>query len=1421
MKFRTDFVTNSSSSSYVICNIENAKLSELYRESGFYCKGDSISERFSDDLNTSLMGPEKGSISEWLLSIIDTKLSYLSEEEKKRYQVLQQKIEDNLDEIDHHTLKAEFYTMHIASDTDGSAFYYEERKNGSIYTTFMYDDDWDNRKEGEPLWSFLSEDKKTIRKKAIEINGIKECPDPWSSATITSEKPVDPKQLVPVDGPFCGKEGQGKNELVIIYNKEIDDVIEALSWDLLYYRAIISYIIDSKLPAERKRSILTNLPDSSILWHLANKRGSIIVPRFKEGYKDQLFCRTAQLLLLFNESAFRACLKSCLGDYCGGGTKEVIAKGGEKVCAEYIGQTLRLYSEAWQWSEEMTNGFKLVFRDLLKDPDKAAELLLEHVFKHSTDSLVLYFCTNWHLKESQLQVRQFGAKRFLSQDPRFECMVNPYGEITIMNYLGDEREVIVPEKINGKPVVAIFDYAFSGASLDADASRPKVEYVEYSPEQILRNREITHIYLPDTIREIGNHAFVDCKSLQEMTIPKQVTCFPSFSGCSALTKVHLPKTVSTYGDFIDCTNLEFVDLSGAFPLNYIISSPSFRGCKRLKYVVMPDEIHWEIDKDDFNGCDEMEEICLVSSRIKTKAFDNCPSLRDVYIILPASGFGPDITKSAFNIKKSPNLAFHGKNGSGIETYAESIKATFVPDGSIEKKKELDKKYRMLYGETKPQDTNIQPESASNSFLHRSESELSSLLPQEKREVKGHDHLLSRTIEERRSVRKEDDEDGRTGTGERAERSREAKEKKKAEPAEKGKASARNKSDADNDFPRAEVEDSRKRLLIRKPKKTDSPNRFALALIPIDITGYRSFYFSKKWPAYPKKLEELMRAADTMVKLFRDDSLTSDRESELRHGYIRDAYTFHALRSFVWTSVEYCKDNRIKLEDFDLEKSLALAQFIHDRGGANYKITDKNAKRIGAGILTKTEKDYRLTDESYVLLVDSLHTLIPIMEHAYHYLNDRRSQGGSDDTASTLEDIVAGWCAFAFACASEFEIKSGPEDSIPAKCRELPTIKNDLKVLEGHFYLKGTTCIACTKEDETVEFPEGIELISIPRNFDDISGSKEFYHGMTKIIFPSSYTCREGWLSFPPCAKEIEFQGDFGDINTPFMGSEEYCVEKVIFHGKGDRLASFAFYGAKHLKEIVLPETLREIGKCSFMQTPQLNEIRIPPDVEEIGEDAFGKSGNQSKKVLVVDKGSKAEGVVRRFVAGREDLTYKAVISPKEQKRIDEENRMRRIAAALQRKLAGAYRDSLDQGSYQSLKKELYDIVSGECDMNTWHELQALGVPYLPETLAKSTREQIATMPAQGSDYNDLPSILAKDYIQRADDKRMRLAEITETRNRNIAKLNAEAAALKDELSHLGFFQGKRKKEIASRLTSIEEQIRRENNLYEEMRKSLQ
>ena len=64
-------------------------------------------------------------------------------------------------------------------------------------------------------------------------------------------------------------------------------------------------------------------------------------------------------------------------------------------------------------------------------------------------------CANWNLTESQFQIRQYGSRRIDGNDDRFACMENPYGEIIIMNYLGNEREISIPQRIGGKPVTAV------------------------------------------------------------------------------------------------------------------------------------------------------------------------------------------------------------------------------------------------------------------------------------------------------------------------------------------------------------------------------------------------------------------------------------------------------------------------------------------------------------------------------------------------------------------------------------------------------------------------------------------------------------------------------------------------------------------------------------------------------------------------------------------------------------------------------------------------------------------------------------------------------------------------------------------------------------------------------------------------------
>ena len=86
------------------------------------------------------------------------------------------------------------------------------------------------------------------------------------------------------------------------------------------------------------------------------------------------------------------------------------------------------------------------------------------------------------------------------------------------------------------------------------------------------------------------------------------------------------------------------------------------------------------------------------------------------------------------------------------------------------------------------------------------------------------------------------------------------------------------------------------------------------------------------------------------KLFVDDPIIPRRDLELYSGNIHDIFSYHALRSFVWTSRTWCKKNKKLLSDFTLEDSLALSLFIAERDGLNYNKIDDKSPQIGSGLL---------------------------------------------------------------------------------------------------------------------------------------------------------------------------------------------------------------------------------------------------------------------------------------------------------------------------------------------------------------------------------------------------------------------------------------------------------------------------------------
>ena len=123
--------------------------------------------------------------------------------------------------------------------------------------------------------------------------------------------------------------------------------------------------------------------------------------------------------------------------------------------------------------------------------------------------------------------------------------------IEIVRCYGTDDRIVLPEEINGLPVVSAAPYAFSAhkdGEEDAETWESE-DVISFGEERLLAGEEVQEIVFPDTLKEIGRYIFYGCKKLERLEFSDTLMQVGTgaFTGCSGLKElvIHQKKGIKS------------------------------------------------------------------------------------------------------------------------------------------------------------------------------------------------------------------------------------------------------------------------------------------------------------------------------------------------------------------------------------------------------------------------------------------------------------------------------------------------------------------------------------------------------------------------------------------------------------------------------------------------------------------------------------------------------------------------------------------------------------------------------------------------------------------------------------------------------------------------------------------------------------
>jgi len=252
------------------------------------------------------------------------------------------------------------------------------------------------------------------------------------------------------------------------------------------------------------------------------------------------------------------------------------------------------------------------------------------------------FTGNWYQETSE--EAENTTEREEKEENGFLYCLYDNERVTVHGYTGDEKDIIIPEAFQGKPVTnvdtqSLLNFPVESVTIPQSVERVYVStpfadssmsvkniYVSednpfFSSENgILYNKDKTRLIccptgkqgvidnLPDSLTKIGEHGFQFCKKLEKVILPKQIKTIESYAFCeSSIDEIVLPENLEKIKEnvFVNCWNLKNIYIPAKVSS---IGIDVFFGCHSLEEISVSDKNAFFVSQDGILYNKEMTNL---------------------------------------------------------------------------------------------------------------------------------------------------------------------------------------------------------------------------------------------------------------------------------------------------------------------------------------------------------------------------------------------------------------------------------------------------------------------------------------------------------------------------------------------------------------------------------------------------------------------------------------------------------------------------------------------------------------------------------------------------------------------------------------------------------------------------------------------